>query len=435
MKSGDRIELRIDDLTSAGWGVGRISAPGSSRDAVIFVPGSAPGELVRAEITEERKNHFRAELVEIAEPSPSRIEPPCPYFSKCPGCSLQFLAYDAQCKAKAERVRRIFGRSFGDDSLQLDFIPSPQSFGYRTHLSIACERSGDGISIGFTDPATRRVVDIPACMLIPDWGNVQLGRLRTVLSSNVGSLNEPVRLRMFLDHAEKQVYVVHTRGPLKRQRALPSAVKNLLDAFPAPKTLVRAISGVRFRLHPASFVQANFYVTEALYRRALDKSEAGKEDVLLDLYSGNGFFTLALAPIVKEAVAIESDRRACDNLTKSADDLIKSVRKGARKRKGAEPSVTVAQGRAESLAPEVVKKFQPTVVIANPPRTGLHPRVLDALAKSESIGRIVIVSCDATTCVRDVKELMKSRFAPSGSTIVDCYPQTAHVEIVMPMSR
>jgi tRNA/tmRNA/rRNA uracil-C5-methylase (TrmA/RlmC/RlmD family) len=130
-------------------------------------------------------------------------------------------------------------------------------------------------------------------------------------------------------------------------------------------------------------------------------------------------------------VAIESDRRACDNLVKSARDLVGARRKGRSK----EPAIHIAQGRAESIFREIVDEFAPTLVVANPPRSGLHAEVRSALGSSESIRRIVMISCDPSTCVRDMKELMSAGFVPEPAVLLDCYPQTPHMEIVLAMER
>ncbi|HDS31139.1 MAG TPA: class I SAM-dependent RNA methyltransferase [Firmicutes bacterium] len=429
MQVGENIELTIVDITSEGDGLGRTES-----GAVVFVPGSAPGEEVRCVIADARKNHYKASLLEIVKPSPFRIKPECPFFDDCPGCSLQFLSYDGQCGVKLSRIKRIFEHTLGTSAVSPDFLPSPEQFGYRTHITVTCEKSGDDISIGYINPETRAVVDIPSCMLVPVWAESEYVRLRSILAKERENYPDHLRLRLFFDHENKHVYVVHTRGPMKRQRRFPRSVRTLTSSFLSPKTLTHEIDGIRFRLHPASFIQANHFITPALYGRTIEEINAGGNDVLLDLYSGNGYFTLAFADRVLEAVAVESDSRACDNLMKSAEELSKSTERRKKKR-ARKPSVTVAQDRAENVTGEIVEGFKPTIVVANPPRTGLHPKVLDALTGVDSISRIVMVSCDPYTCVRDARELIKTGFEIGNVTVVDCYPQTAHAELIMTLSR
>jgi tRNA/tmRNA/rRNA uracil-C5-methylase (TrmA/RlmC/RlmD family) len=341
------------------------------------------------------------------------------------------MSYDAQCEAKRNRMGRILSRAIGRET-QPKFIRSPEQFGYRTHFSIGWANRGGEPLIGLTDPETRDIVDVASCMLIPDWANAGYSRLRDSLTAAAGQLPEHFRLRLFLDHEARQVYAVAPRGPKKEHRRVPSSLGSILARFPAPHTIERRVLGVTLRLHPASFVQANNYLTESLYAEGLQAAQPQGNDVVCELYSGSGFFTLALAPKVKRAVAIEADKRAVDNLAKSAEDVIRSMKRGKRKQ---EPDIQVAQGKAEDLAEEVMKEFKPTLVIANPPRSGLHPRVVEAVAKSEGVRRIVMISCDAATLARDVRGLMNAGFEAEEPVALDCYPQTVHVETVMALRR
>ena len=430
MKPGDEIEVLIGDLSSAGWGIGR-SEPSDAGGPVVFVRGAAPGERVVARVNSVRRNRFLADLAQILTPSPHRVTPPCPHFGRCPGCSLQHISYEGQLEAKEARVAGILARALGRTDYSPVVIPSPEPLGYRTHLTVGCERDGSRFSVGLVDPETRKVVDIPDCLLIPDWANVEYGKLRELLVAAATELPPSFRLRLFFDFDTRRTYVVSPRGPLKRHRRLPGALGEILAVFPQPATLARTILGVNLRLHPASFVQANQFMIEPLYRSGLEAVHPLKDDIVCELYAGSGFFTLALAGRVREVVAIESDRRACDNLVKSARDLVGARRKGRSK----EPAIHIAQGRAESIFREIVDEFAPTLVVANPPRSGLHAEVRSALGSSESIRRIVMISCDPSTCVRDMKELMSAGFVPEPAVLLDCYPQTPHMEIVLAMER
>jgi 23S rRNA (uracil1939-C5)-methyltransferase len=418
--------VRIEDITSSGWGVGRIAAD----QPVVFVPDTIPGELVRAGIIEKKSNYSRGRILELIEPSASRIEPPCPFYSICPGCSLQHMSYEAQCTAKHARIERMLAKSIGR-KLETRLIRSPEAFGYRTHLSVSCEIRGGALSVGFIDPENRRVVDIPACLLIPEWANLEYSRLRATLGAAIDKLPEQFRLRLFFEEASHEMMVAAPRGPLKSYRRVPENLGPVLEAFPRPKVIERLTLGVKLLLHPASFVQANRYLTEELYSEGLKAANAEGKDAVVDLYAGSGFFTLALGPKVKRIVAVEADKRAADNLVRNA-----SVVLGGKKHKRMrEPDIQVAQGKAEDLAKEIMEGFKPTIVIANPPRSGLHRKVVEAICGSESVRRVAIVSCDESTLGRDISLMMRSGFEPGEAVILDCYPQTAHVEIVTAINK
>jgi len=426
----EQVRLKIHDITSQGWGVGRIDNP-DGPGMVVFVPGLAPDEEADVRITEKKSNYSVGEIVKIEKESVGRRKPPCPYFGVCPGCSLQFIDYKTQFAARVDRVKSLISRS-SDCEINFDIIPSPEEFGYRTHISITYECKDKHVAIGFIDPATRRVVDIPACLLIPDWSAITLTKLRNRLIERMSILPPTLRLRIFFDHETKTTYIVPPRGPLKRQRDVPDAIYEALRDFPEPVVLKKRIGRVKMRFHPASFSQANYYLTRQLFERAIKYADAGPDDTVLDLYSGSGYFTLAVADTVREAVALEADKRACDNLQKSATDLVKQARDG----KKDEPTITIVQGPAESLLDQVIEEFKPTVIIANPPRSGLHKNVTASMKLVGSgIRRIVMVSCDASTCARDIKSLSEAGFKAQKATLVDCYPQTAHMETVVLLER
>jgi len=427
MEHNEKVELKIHDITSHGWGVGRLDDNG----IVVFVPGLAPGETAIVKIVEKKSNFSIGEIVEIKTEIRGRRKPPCPYFDICPGCSLQFIDNKSQFSARITRVQGIISRAVNNE-IDFDFIPTPKEFGYRTHISLKYERKGRHVAIGFTDPATRRVVDIPACLLIPDWAAGTLEKLRAKLLERKNDLPTTLRLRLFFDHETKISYVVPPRGPKKSHRSVPDAMYEALEDFPEPVGLNKRIGNVNQRIHPASFSQANYFLIKELYNCGLDYIDPEPTDTLLDLYSGNGFFSLAFAGSIKETVAIEADRLACKNLQASATELLSH----ARKKNKPEPSISIAQGPAESLIDNVMEEFKPTIVVANPPRSGLHKNVTASMKLVESgIRRIVMVSCDPSTCARDIKSLSEAGFVASKATLVDCYPQTPHMETVVLLER
>jgi 23S rRNA (uracil1939-C5)-methyltransferase len=421
---GEIQRVEIVDITSSGDGVGRRADRAQegqpSRSLVVFVPGTIPGEVADVGIVEVKKGHVVGKLVEVVKKAEGRIEPPCPYVPECPGCSLQHMDYPTQCSAKLNRFERSLSRTLGVGAgSNVDFVPSPEPFGYRTHIGIACEKWGGELLIGLIDPDSRSTLDIDRCLLVPDWANERYGALRQVLRENILELPKFFRLRLFLDFDSKEMYPVATRGPEKTHRWFPDKLRRILKGFPTPRSLEREIAGVKLRIHPASFVQANYYLTGRLYEEGLKAASASEEDVALELYAGSGFHTLALGPKVKRVVAVEADRRAVENLTKSV------------KKSRLESRIQVLQMRAEDLDRETMDEIKPSIVIANPPRSGLHPRVTEVILGWGSIREIVMISCDAATLARDAARLISGGFSPGTPVILDCYPQTAHTEVVL----
>ena len=414
---GSPVTVKIHDITSSGEGVGRIVDDGDSKDMIVFVPHTIPGEVCRAEITEVKKGHLKGKILEIPEVHPARINPPCPYFGACPGCSLQFIEYSAQLSIKVNRIKRIFehGISAGIDSFPA--IQSPQPYGYRTHMTIGVDLTRSIPAIGFTDPSTRRIIDIPECLLMPDWSRGEFKKLRTSIAKNKPSLPGKFKLRIFFDHPGKIMYVVNPRGSQSRDRRIPKGIDPILGQFPRPVMIDRTIAGVNVKFHPSSFVQANEFLMERLYQTAVEKIDPDQNGTFIDLYAGRGFFSLYLTKPGRDVVALEYDRLACDNIRKMSS------------------RVAIVQGKAEKQIHGVLQQYKPRVVVANPPRSGINRIIVDAINSCESVKQVVMISCDASTCVRDCKILMGGNFVIGTPTIVDMYPQTAHAEIVVDMGR
>ena len=126
-------------------------------------------------------------------------------------------------------------------------------------------------------------------MLIPEWANREYSRLRETLRGSADQLPSGFRLRLFIDHLNKKVYVVAPRGPRREHRRIPAGFDTILESFPQPKTVERTILGVTLRHHPAGFVQANQFITESLYNEAMKIADPQKTDILCEFYSGSGF--------------------------------------------------------------------------------------------------------------------------------------------------
>jgi 23S rRNA (uracil1939-C5)-methyltransferase len=432
LKIGDHVTAKIHDITSEGDGVGRIVDEGDSQNTIVFVPYTIPGEIIKAEISRIKKGHLNGKIVEILEKHPARIDPPCPYFGICPGCSLQFIDYPAQLSIKVARIKRIFEHGIGSEIASLPAIKSPKPYGYRTHMTIGIDLTSTKPEIGFTDPYSKQIVDIPKCMLMPEWSHSDISHLRNIIAQNKKSLPGKFSLRIFFDHQEQLTFVVNPRGSLSREHKVPKGIGSILSEFPKPATIIRTISGVKVGLHPSSFIQANEFLMETLYKEAAKKIDLDLGGKTLELYAGNGFFSLYLAKLARDAVAIESDRLACDNIAKTGQLLIENMKSG-RSRK--EPMVSVIQGKAEKQAKGVLELFKPKVVVANPPRSGINKEIIDAINSSSSVKQVVMISCDASTCIRDCRGLSESGFTVGTPTIVDMYPQTAHAEIVVDLKR
>jgi tRNA/tmRNA/rRNA uracil-C5-methylase (TrmA/RlmC/RlmD family) len=169
VKIGLELELEIVSITYGGAGLAR------HEGCVVFVPFTIPGEKVRARITRVRRGWAQAKLVAVTTPSPDRVEPPCPWFTRCGGCAYQHIAYPRQLAIKSAQVEEALRRigKFAAPPVE-PALPSPLDYGYRNRITVHIEPP----DIGFRGTDPRQVVDLTRCLLADDAVNAALTRLR-----------------------------------------------------------------------------------------------------------------------------------------------------------------------------------------------------------------------------------------------------------------
>jgi 23S rRNA (uracil1939-C5)-methyltransferase len=417
----DTAEIAIDGIAQGGNGVGRLDG------RVVFVTGALPGELVRAEIYDQRETFARARAEEILHPSPDRVAPRLPSADNIP---WQHVAYEAQLRFRrtilADQLAKI-GRLA--DAPVHETLPVSPPWGYRNSARLHC----DGRRIGYYAPDTRTLHQLTSDPLLHGALDAAIGPLQQALDEAGGSQGS---LEVVLRVSETHGYVVSALlGPGahwelganqlgERWRGLyaPLAdveVDQLALAGEGTVELLEEVAGVNFTLRPTTFFQVNRGVAETLLRLVREALELGGDERLLDVYCGAGAFALPLAREVAEVVGVEEYAVAAEDGERSAElNGIANVR--------------FFTGRAEDVLPELEFRFDAAVI--DPPRRGCHPAALAALVQLAP-ARLAYVSCHPATLARDLKILSEGGYRLIGSTPVDLFPQTAHVESVSVLVR
>ena len=170
------LPLTIESLASDGSGVGRAAG-----GMAVFVPGSAPGDVLEVRIVKTLKTYAYGRIERIVAPGPGRQEPDCPVCGPCGGCSLRHLTYEAELAAKTGFVRDAFARLGGLDVPVAPALAAPLAQGYRNKVQLPVGRRADGrIVTGFYAGRSHRIIETPACKLQPGWMNALAARLRAV---------------------------------------------------------------------------------------------------------------------------------------------------------------------------------------------------------------------------------------------------------------
>lgn len=425
------VELELTAMAHRGAALGRaplVSAPPDQatsdggqkrRDSprpvghVIFVPYAIPGETVRVEIVDLHKRWAQARLLDVSEPSPHRVEPPCPYFGagKCGGCHFQHIDYEAQAEFKHQVVVDQLGRVGGlvDVSVQ-DIIGAAEPWGYRNHAQFSLTPDG---RLGFLTADTHHVVPVRACLLLEpllddlwtalDMEWPQLHRLSLRCGSATGDL-----MGIFeLDHYED--FDIKVNFPVSCVLLLADGEIAVLMGNPY---LMEHVAGRDFRVSAGSFFQVNTGGAEALVSLVYGYLAPTGDETLVDLYCGVGLFGLALADHVGRVVGLEADPSAADDFRYNAQGL---------------DHVQLVEGVAKTSLPRVEGPVE--LMVLDPPRSGAGRRVVHEIARLAP-QRVAYVSCDPATLARDARYLTDVGFHLEEVQPVDLFPQTYHVESV-----
>lgn len=433
------LHVRIDRLAFGGNGVGRIDGK------VCFVPLSCPGDELRVRLTSEKRSYSTARIVEIATPSPQRVAPPCPLFGSCGGCGWQHIVYPLQLEAKRQILAEALWRGARVSGERVaETLPSPLQFGYRSRVQFKLHGGADGLKIGFYRHGSHFVEDAPqGCPIALPVINAALLRLRDLLAS----FPEPAAIpQINIDSAEQGTVAIvnyigrdpeqaaaffaghaHALTPLTGvylQTGRKSTLRKLwgdgLLGYSLPAGPAGA-SSCSLSFRPGGFSQVNAAQNRALLGLIREMAGFQGGDSLLDLYCGNGNFSLPLAGEVGTVTGIEeyegSIAAALDNCRQNGI-------------KNAEFLAADAASGVRSLADDG-RRFD--VVILDPPRSGAAGTI-DGLCRLKP-ERIVYISCDPGTLARDCGLLAAQGYCVLKSVPVDMFPQTYHLESITLLQR
>ena len=433
------MRVEIDSLAYGGDGIAVLD---DGRTA--FVSGACPGDVAEIELLSDHGRYVKAAVQSVVQPSPERIDPPCPFFGACGGCQWQHISYPAQLAAKRTALTDALQRIGGLDPPPAidECMPSPQQFGYRNKIELTAEEKSGRLNLGFTRVGTDKVMPIPECMLLPSKlrkaPSALQGALRYLSSRGRDLRLMRVSLRVAANTGDVEVALWTEPGPFPRQ-IVADTLSEAVGASSVVRCLVkgspkkRDVSGVevlkgkgawRERLAGRSmlasaptFFQVNTEMAEALIDVVVEAATKGSTTEALDLFCGAGTFTLPLAAKIDNVTCVESSRYALRDLRRNLD--------------AADLHADVIAGDA---AREMSGLGEFDVVVVDPPRAGLAPELAKAIADTD-VSRLVYVSCDPSTLARDTAILNAEGLLLRNVKVLDLFPQTYHVETVAEFSR
>jgi 23S rRNA (uracil1939-C5)-methyltransferase len=436
------VDATVTSLAPGGDGVAHVEIHGERR--AVFLPHTAPGDVVRAVIDPARRP-ARGQVLELLAASPDRVTPACRWSTRCGGCDWMHLSLGAQARSHAEHVRAALPAAWRDLPMaqSLERAASPESavrpshgpaaegLAYRTRarVHVRCERGR--VEVGMHEARTHDPVAVDVCVVL----DAAVEKARRSLAPLFQGSRGRGDVQLALGAERRAVIEVRWTGELaaacfaRLEQAVAAGelagARVLIEGASRPATVgdptpwVPGADGQPLRLAPGGFGQASepMNVALALHVAHLVRSlaTAGSPiDKAVELYAGSGNLSVVLAREVRDLALVESSREACE-----------AARANLAAR-GLSARVVEANAETFSWAPAT------RVVVLDPPRTGARA-VVERLVTSR-VPHVVYVACDPQTLGRDLA-LLAPAYAPRSIATFEMFPQTSHVEIVVALDR
>ncbi|MDH4046770.1 MAG: 23S rRNA (uracil(1939)-C(5))-methyltransferase RlmD [Gammaproteobacteria bacterium] len=430
---------RIDAVTHDGRGIAAVTGK------KVFVAGALPGEVVRFNRRKRRRNYDEAELVEVLEPSPSRIEPRCAVYGVCGGCSLQHVSAHEQRAIKERSLRdnmQRIGRAEPDTWLPPLFDASDDGgwrYRRRARLAVKDVPAKGRVLVGFRERHAPYITNMHRCEILA----APVDALIDPLSEMISKLGIRSRLPQIevavADNCTELVFRV-LDAPSDADRAVlidfaeqhglqialqpggPDSVVSLHQSPPESLTYDIPESRLQMEFAATDFVQINATVNRLMVGKAIELLQPRSSDDILDLYCGIGNFSLPLARHASQVLGIEGEQQQVSRAQQNAR------RNGIDNCRFSVGDLSAVNGGEAWMARTWDK------MLLDPARSG----AIELLQHVERIApaRIVYVSCHPGTLARDTEELVYRRgYRLEAAGIIDMFPHTAHVESIAVFSK
>lgn len=396
------MQYKIEKLDNFGRGISHIN------NKIVFISNALEDEVIDATTTYSNKKFDEAKVNEIIEVSRMRIKPICPYFDICGGCNLLHMNYDDQLKFKYNKVKDIIFKYLKENIKVNDVIYSNQ-FNYRNKASFEVKEK-----LCYKMRKSTNLVDINYCYLLDKNINDIVHVLNNLNLKNINNIT--------IRTGEEDIMVSISGNPTQeiidalKEKARSIYVNDKLVY--GRSNIVSKIGNYEFFVSDKSFFQVNKYNVKNLYDKVLEYAELTGNENILDLYCGTGTIGIYLSKYAKSVIGIEVNEQAIfdANVNKNKNNI---------------ENISFICDTTSNINNIVNNDFD--VIIVDPPRSGLDKNTINFLINSKA-KRIVYVSCDIMTLVRDLN-ILKQDYDIREITPVDMFPNTYHVETVCILER
>jgi len=408
------VQLTVGELAHGGAALARVDG------RVVFVEGAIPGETVEAEVTQRRKDFWRAQATTVLDPAEARVAPPCPYFTAgCGGCQLQYVAYPEQLAQKRQVLHRQLLRGHLEVPIEeIDVLGMAVPWRYRLRGEFHVLRRGGAVSLGFYRKHTYQTLPIDACLIHGEAIERSLPAFAHAAEDPAAGGVTALQFT-WAPGTSDLLWAPYPPGSADSDFGARAAAwipeLNLND-----DSIGIDDAGRHFRVRPETFVQVNARQRDVLYERAIGYASLVTTDRVVDAYAGIGMLTARLAEHASDVIAVEESPYAV-----RLGELNMQVNSCA--------NVRYLRGRVEETLGQIEAPID--VLVLDPPRAGCAEAAVEAMANLRP-ERIVYISCEPSTLARDLGRFSTGgRYTLAEVALVDMFPQTYHIEAVARLER
>jgi 23S rRNA (uracil1939-C5)-methyltransferase len=442
-------DIVIEKFLNGGQGLGH-----DAEGKPVFVNGAYPGEIVDIRIDTDKKNFMLGTPLNWKYRIPQRNQPVCKVFKKCGACDWLDLDYNFQLENKEAIIKEQFKRlgNIDTEGLLKPVLASESTTGTRNKMVYACVGTKNGIVLGLREKGSNRVVEPKGCRVVDEkfekirsamqkifnalftsddvfHSRNRRGFLRGVAVRKTEYTGQYMLILITSEHVGKQINMI--RGKVN---SLLPFIDSMIHVFGRKKTmlagdyktifgkgaLTEKIDWFEYNIPPTSFFQTNSKMLKTFLDQVKEIAQPDKNETLMDLYGGVGFFSIYLAPLYKKCILVESHH-----------DSVKAALANCSLNKIT--NITVKSKMVENYVKEV-DIVPPDTIIVDPPRAGIEKEALKRIIEL-SPKKIVYCSCDLGTLVRDCATLKEADYSIDIIQPIDMFPHTAHIEMIVGLTK
>ena len=448
IQKNQEFEVEIIDNGYEGEGIAKID------NFTIFIKGAIKGERCRIVIVKVNKSFAFGKLLEVLKSSEYRVNADCTTYKRCGGCSLRHIKYEETLKIKKDMVQNLVNKGLKNRITVNDVIGMDNPYNYRNKLQYPVGRDKNEMPVmGVFANRTHEIIPVESCLIQnKEAEKVAKEIFKFIKENNISIYDEKTRsgairhiiVKIGVKTNEIMCIIVSNDESFNMEKEL---VRDITSKFSNVKTIIKNVNNKNtnvilgdrdvvlygngfifdklgdytFKISAKSFYQTNPTQTEILYNKAIEFAKLNKEDVLCDLYCGIGTIGIFASDKVKKVYGIEIVEEAVEAAKENAK--INNV-----------GNIELIAGNVEKAFKELVeiKQVKPSVIIVDPPRRGLDETTINKILDLE-VTRLVYVSCNPATMVRDLK-ILEEKYEVKEIQPVDMFPYTSHVECVVAMT-